>query len=139
MSKDEETLVFSSDGGALEDARNEGSLLEEDDASSVEEKKEVTPDDSSVPLANSSFDDDDDDSNYEIAEISTTAINSDSKEDISDDGEPYPRWSESDVLCTPSSVAVFTPAADINSLKQNMHGWGKKLSFLLCMFSLRSI
>eukprot|EP00574_Skeletonema_japonicum_P007267 CAMPEP_0201738018 /NCGR_PEP_ID=MMETSP0593-20130828/43931_1 /ASSEMBLY_ACC=CAM_ASM_000672 /TAXON_ID=267983 /ORGANISM="Skeletonema japonicum, Strain CCMP2506" /LENGTH=42 /DNA_ID= /DNA_START= /DNA_END= /DNA_ORIENTATION= len=42
MTKDEETLVFNSDGGALEDARNEGSLLEEDDASSVaEEKKEV--------------------------------------------------------------------------------------------------
>ncbi len=133
MTKDEETLDFISDGGALEDARNEGSLLEEDDASSVaEEKKEVTPDDSSVPLVNS-FDDDEDESNLEDVDNNTSVINSDdSKEDNTDDGEPYPRWS--DVLCTPSNAAVFTPTADINSLKQNMHGWGKKLSSLLYIF-----
>ena len=128
MSNDEETLVFSSDGGPIEDARNEGSLLEEDDVSSAEEKKEVTPDDSSVPLANSSFDEEDDEVSY--ADNDTAVINSDSKEDNNtDDGEPYPKWS--DVLCTPSSAAVFTPAADMNSLKQNMHGWGKILPALL--------
>jgi len=124
MTKDEETLVFNSDGGALEDARNEGSLLEEDDASSVaEEKKEVAPDDSSVPLADS-FDDDEDGSNLEDVDNNTSVINSDdSKEDNTDD----PRWS--DVLCTPSNAAVFTPTADINSLKQNMHGWALKSAY----------
>ena len=134
MTKDEETLVFNSDGGKLEDARNEGSLLEEDDASSVaEEKKEVTPDDSSVPLADS-FDDDEDESNLEDVDNNTSVINSDSKEDITDDGDSYTRWS--DVLCTPSNAAVFTPTADINSLKQNMHGWGKTLSFLLYLTTI---
>lgn len=134
MSSNEETLVFSSNNGALEDARTNGSLLEEDDASSAEEKKEVmTPDDSSVPLANSSFDDDDE---VSYADNDTTVVNSDSKEDYTDDGEPYPKWS--DVLCTPSSAAVFTPAADINSLKQNMHGWGKILPVLLYFATIYS-
>ena len=110
----------------IEGARSKGSLLEEDDASSVEEKKEVSTDeggndDTSVPLVNSF---DDEDSNAEDADNGSTLNTSDSKEDnVTDGEEPCPRWA--DVLSTPSNAAVFTPSADINSLKQNMHGWGK--------------
>ena len=110
----------------IEGARSKGSLLEEDDASSVEEKKEVSTDeggndDTSVPLVNSF---DDEDSNVEDADNGSTLNTSDSKEDnVTDGEEPCPRWA--DVLSTPSNAAVFTPSADINSLKQNMHGWGK--------------
>ena len=108
----------------IEGARSKGSLLEEDDASSVEEKKEVSTDeggndDTSVPLVNS-FDDED----SKASDIGSTLNTSDSKEDnVTDGEEPCPRWA--DVLSTPSNAAVFTPSADINSLKQNMHGWGR--------------
>lgn len=102
-----------------------GSLLEDDDASSAEEKKEATPeeaDDTSVPLANSSSSLDEE-SNLDNGD--TRAGTFDSVKDKTSDADPCPRWS--DVLCTPSNAAVFTPTADINSLKQNMHGWGKKV------------
>ena len=113
----------------IEGARSKGSLLEEDDASSVEEKKEVSTDeggidDTSVPLVNSGSSFDDEDSNVEDVDNGSTLNTSDSKEDnVTDGEEPCPRWA--DVLSTPSNAAVFTPSADINSLKQNMHGWGK--------------
>ena len=113
---------------SIEGARSKGSLLEEDDASSAEEKKEVSPeegnDDTSVPLVNSGSSLDDEASNADDVDTSSTLNTLDST-----DGEPCPRWA--DVLSTPSNAAVFTPTADINSLKQNMHGWGKKIYLLL--------
>ena len=128
---EEEALSPMPESGSIDGARSKGSLLEEDDASSAEEKKDVTPeeviDDTSVPLANSF---DDEDSNLDDADNSAAVNNSDSKEENNGDGEPCPRWA--DVLCTPSSAAVFTPTADINSLKQNMHGWGEKIENFFC-------
>jgi len=128
MTTDEEALSPMPESGSIDGARSKGSLLEEDDASSAEEKKDVTPDevidDTSVPLANSF---DDEDSNLDDADNSAAVNSSDSKEENNGDGEPCPRWA--DVLCTPSSEAVFTPTADINSLKQNMHGWALKIAY----------
>ncbi len=126
-------------------ARSKGSFLENDDVSlSAEEKKESpspsaeddtsVADDTSLPLvgiASSSLEEDIDLENVNGAIISNVKSFDDTKEEDDDvdnvAGEttvkPCPRWAE--VLSTPSNAAVFTPTADINSLKQNMHGWGK--------------
>jgi hypothetical protein len=129
----DETLAPICEG--LEGVRSKGSLLEDDDASLAEEKKEVTPeeaDDTSVPLANSSSSLDEDsnlDNGGNSAAIKRADTFDSSVEDNTGDGDTCPRWA--DVLCTPSNAAVFTPTADINSLKQNMHGWGKKVDLSL--------
>ena len=125
--------------------RSKGSFLEDDDALSAEEKKEspspITEDDTSVaddtslPLVgietSSSLEEDIELENVDGAVISNAKSFDDTKEEEDDNGvtagettaKPCPRWAE--VLSTPSNAAVFTPTADINSLKQNMHGWGK--------------
>ena len=126
-------------------ARSKGSFIEDDDALSAEEKKESpspsaeddtsVADDTSLPLVgiatSSSLEEDIDLENVDGATIRNAKSFDDSKEE-DDDGDnvagestvkPCPRWAE--VLSTPSNAAVFTPTADINSLKQNMHGWGK--------------
>lgn len=122
-------------------ARSKGSFLEDDDALSAEEKKESpspsaeddtsVADDTSLPLV-SSLEEDIDLENVDGAIISNAKSFDDTKEEEDDNGDnvagvttakPCPRWAE--VLSTPSNAAVFTPTADINSLKQNMHGWGK--------------
>jgi hypothetical protein len=123
-----------------------GSFLEDDDALSAEEKKESpspsaeddtsVADDTSLPLVgiatSSSLEEDIDLENVDGAIISNAKSFDDTKEEEDDNGDnvagvttakPCPRWAE--VLSTPSNAAVFTPTADINSLKQNMHGWGK--------------
>ena len=123
-------------------ARSKGSsFLEDDDALSAEEKKKSpspsaeddtsVTDDTSLPLV-SSLEEDIDLENDDGAIISNAKSFDDTKEEDDDNGDnvsgettakPCPRWAE--VLSTPSNAAVFTPTADINSLKQNMHGWGK--------------
>ena len=130
----EETLAPISEGSTIEGARSSrGSLMEEEGASSAEEKKEATPDednvDTSLPYSGDRNNLDDDGDNSLVHDTS------DSAEDNTGDGE-RPCWRWADVLSTPASAAVFTPAADINSLKQNMHGWGKQaddLSSLCCI------
>jgi hypothetical protein len=118
----------------------EGSLAE-DDAKylSAEEKKEATTDDNdkSLPLVkrDSSFDKginnlDNGDDGGVIGSVCTSFDAT--EDDISfSDGEVVstqkrdscPRWA--DVLSTPSNAAAFTPSADINSINQNVHGWGE--------------
>lgn len=127
-------------------ARSKGSSFLEDDDDALSEEKKESPspsaeddtsvtDDTSLPLVgiatSSSLEEDIDLENVNGATISNAKSFDDSKEE-EDDGDnvagestvkPCPRWAE--VLSTPSNAAVFTPTADINSLKQNMHGWGK--------------
>ena len=127
---------------SLEILRSKGSFVEDDDASSAEEKKEATTaednniavDDTSLRIVGSCSSEEDSNLDNDDGSAAIDNANNKSFDDttIIDEvtvqkSEPCPRWA--DVLSTPSNAAVFTPTADINSLKQNMHGWGKMILF----------
>ena len=130
MAVDEAPLAPITEGSTVtvEDARVKGSLMIEDDAMTSPDGEET--DDTSLPMAasdNGTLDDEDSDDADNDTNNSSSIDNDNCQDDL------CPKWS--DALCTPSNAAVFTPAADINSLKHNMHGWGKNISISIINFN----
>ena len=99
-----------SDEGAMGDDSGEGNAANSDDGVTASEEMKISNKD-----------------NLDVSSESMNKSSSSNNNNILPDNS-CPKWSK--VLSTPSDCAPFTPAVDMSSWKENLHGLGKSPFFL---------